>query len=182
MVGVMTMPRSRPLTVADLDEVPDDGHRYELVDGVLVVTPAPGFNHQAVVGSLYSLLKGARTPEAFVMMAPFDVVLSDDTLVQPDLLVAPRAAFGAKNLTVPPLLAVEVLSPSTRGFDRLLKLERYARAGVASYWIVDPDELRLTVFELSDGAYTQVAEIVGDEEWTAASPYPVSITPSKLRD
>lgn len=182
MVVVMTMPRSRPLTVADLDEVPDDGHRYELVDGVLVVTPAPGFNHQSVVAGLFRTLDGSRPADMCVLFAPFDVVLSDDTLVQPDLLVAPRADFGPKNLSVPPLLAVEVLSPSTRGFDRLLKLERYARAGVASYWIVDPDELRLTVFELGDGAYAQVAEIAGDEEWTATSPYSVSITPSRLRD
>ena len=77
-----------------------------------------------------------------VGLAPFAVGLADDTEVQPDILVAPRAQFTERDLPAPPLLAVEVLSPSTRRVDLLLKRDRYEEAGIASYWIVDPGARR----------------------------------------
>jgi Uma2 family endonuclease len=115
-----------------------------------------------------------------LIAAPFDVVLADDTAVQPDLLIAPRDAFASANLPRAPLLAVEILSPSTRLIDMSLKKERYEAAGVASYWVVDPDEPRLRVWELHDGSYVEIADVGVGEEWTAALPYRVTIRPSAL--
>jgi Uma2 family endonuclease len=137
MEAVTTLPRGRPLTVADLDTMPDDGHRYELIEGALLVTPAPSVRHQIVCVELLSVLRDACSPHLRVLTAPLDVVLGESTAVQPDLLVARRQDFTAKNLPVAPLLAVEVLSPSTQLVDLNLKKAAYEQAGVASYWTVD---------------------------------------------
>jgi Uma2 family endonuclease len=177
---VTTLPRGRSLTVADLDLMPDDGHRYELIDGVLLVTPAPSLRHQTVSMSLSTLLYASCPPALRLLAAPFDVVLTNDTGMQPDILVARRTDFTEKNLPVPPLLAVEILSPSTRSIDLLLKRERYERAGVPSYWVVDPVEPSLTAWELREGTYAQVARVTGDDPWTPTAPYVVTIAPSRL--
>ncbi|WP_337590434.1 Uma2 family endonuclease [Kribbella soli] len=79
-----------PLTRADLDRMPDDGYRRELIDGVLLVTPSPSFNHQDVASNLLIHLRQVCPPELYVMVAPFDMVLADDTVMIPDLLVARR--------------------------------------------------------------------------------------------
>jgi Uma2 family endonuclease len=114
-----------------------------------------------------------------VLAAPTDVVLAEDTGVQPGLLVARREDFTDQALPTPPLLAVEVLSPSTRLVDLNLKMARFERAGVASYWVVDPDVPRLVAWELREGRYVEVA---GDEAWTASTPYAVTVRPSQLLD
>ena len=98
MPTMTTLPFGRPLTRADLAHLPDDGHRYELIDGSLIVSPAPRHGHQTVVGNLYVLLRAACPPELQVILAPFAVALADDTEVQPDLLVAPRAQFTEREL------------------------------------------------------------------------------------
>ena len=180
MSTVTTLPFSRPFTRADLELMPDDGHRYELIDGTLVVSPAPSFAHQRAVANLYVLLDHACPPDLVVMLAPFAVGLADDTEVQPDLLVAPRSQFTAKDLPGPPLLAVEVLSPSTRRVDLLLKRDRLQAAGVPSYWLVDPDEPALTALELVVGSYVEVARVAGDQAWTATQPFAVTVVPSTL--
>jgi Uma2 family endonuclease len=110
---VTLLPHGRPLTRADLDRMPDDGHRYELVDGVLVVSPSPKRLHQRAVYRLWQLLNHACTPEFEVVGAPFDVVLAEDTVLIPDVLVARRTDLTDKDLPAAPALVVEVLSPST---------------------------------------------------------------------
>jgi len=182
MMTVTTFPRSRTLTWRDLEAVPDDGHRYELVDGALVVTPAPSFRHQQVAFRLARLLDDARPAELVVMMAPFAVLLAEDTELRPDVLVARRADFTARNLPAAPLLAVEVLSPSTRLIDLNLKRARYEAAGCPSYWTVDPDTLELTAWELTDGAYVEVARVTGEEQFRSAAPFAVDVTPGQLLD
>lgn len=182
MAVVTVLPRSRPLTAADLETVPDDGHRYELVYGTLVVTPAPSTDHQAVVTNLSAALLLACPPTLRVRVAPVDVVLGHDTVLQPDILVARRADLTKRNLPTAPVLAVEVLSPSTRLVDLNLKRARYLEAGCPSYWVVDPDEPSLTAWELRDGEYVVVARVAGDEEFTAALPYAVTVAPARLVD
>jgi Uma2 family endonuclease len=107
-----------------------------------------------------------------------------DSEVQPDIIVARYTDLTPKNLPVAPLLAVEVLSRSTRLKDLNLKKAHYERIGVASYWILDPAEPgALTVFELdADGRYQEVAYVEGDEEFVAARPIPVTIVPARLLD
>ena len=180
MEAVTTLPYSRPLTVADLGVMPDDGHRYELIDGALIVTPAPGLRHQRASLSLAVALHDACPDDLVVLAAPFQVTLSEDTGVQPDLLVAPREAFSDKDLPGAPLLAVEILSPSTRLIDLNLKRARYERAGVSSYWIIDPVEPRLLVWELEDGKYAEVADVSGHAAWTAERPFVVTVVPDEL--
>jgi Uma2 family endonuclease len=182
MGTVTTLPRSRPLTRRDLERMPDDGHRYELIDGTLVVTPAPTPRHQIVAFRLATMLDSA-CPEALrVLMAPLDVALDDSSVLQPDLLVARRSDFTHRDLPTAPLLAVEILSPSTRRVDLTLKRDRYRAAGCPSYWVVDPDNPRLTAWELRDDLYVVTAELEADDEHTFAQPFPVTVTPSRLVD
>lgn len=172
----------RRWTREERDALPDDGHRHELLDGTLLVTPAPSRWHQRMVTRLIGRLLDACPSHLEVLTAPFDILLADDTVLQPDILVAPSVDSNQARLSGPPLLAVEVLSPSTRLVDRNLKLPRFERAGCASFWILDPDTPSLTAWELQDGAYVEVAHVVGDESWTATLPFPVTITPSRLVD
>lgn len=82
----------------------------------------------------------------------------------------------------PPLLAVEVLSLSTRRFDLLLKRSRYEAAGCPSYWVVDPDVLSITAWELRDGGYVLTGEASGDQSLTLTTPYPITVVPGRLLD
>ena len=183
MTTMTTLPFSRPLTRVDLEDLPtDDGHRYELIDGVLLVSPGPQLPHQDVVGNLHRLLRAACPKHLKVVLAPFAVAISDDTELQPDLLVAPRAQFTRKELPGAPLLAIEVLSPSTRRVDQLLKRDRLQQAGCASYWLVDPEEPSLLALELRDGVYVEVARVSGDEVWEAELPFPMTVVPNLLLD
>ena len=182
MTAVTALPFSRPLTRADLDHLPEDGHRYELIDGSLIVSPGPRLPHQDVVGSLYLLLRAACPPHLKVVLAPFDVVLADDTVVMPDLLVAPREQFTVQELPGGPLLAVEVLSPSTRRVDLLLKRDRLQAAQVPSYWLVDPDVPAVTVLELRDGVYEQVGHVTGGQALEVDRPFRVRLVPGELQD
>jgi Uma2 family endonuclease len=189
-MGVMTaieartlgLPFSRPLTYADLETLPDDGHRYELLDGMLIVSPSPSWSHQDVVGNLHVLLRAAETEGLRVGLGPFDIKLADDTVLIPDLWVARRSDITHRNLPVAPLLAIEVLSPSTRRYDLLTKRDRYQQAGTASYWVVDPGEPSLTAWDLVDGSFVEVARVRVDEEFVATRPFSVSVRPADLLD
>ena len=91
-----------------------------------------------------------------VLVAALDVAFGDDTVLQPDVLVARRSDYAERGLFGTPVLAVEVLSPSTRLIDLTLKRSRYEAAGCPSYWVVDPDLPALTVWELRGGGYVEV--------------------------
>ena len=174
------LPHGRPLVRDDLDAMPEDGHRYELLDGTLLVSPAPRIRHQDVVGNLHLLLRASCPGDLKVLMAPVDVVLAEDTVLQPDLLVAARAQFTERDLPGPPVLAVEVLSPSTRRVDLLLKRDRLQAAGVTSYWLVDPDAPSVTVLELVDEAYVERGTATGADALEVVLPFPVRLVPSDL--
>jgi Uma2 family endonuclease len=132
------------MTVEQFFELPDDGRRYELLEGVVEEMTAPNVRHQRVIGrlfvSLVGMLQDAGLGEVFV--APFDVVLSDRTVAQPDILFIRNENAGIlneRNARGAPDLVIEVLSESTRRKDHLRKRRLYARAGVPWYWIVDPE-------------------------------------------
>lgn len=184
MESMTTLPRGRAMTHADLEALPDDGWRHELVDGALVMTPAPRWRHQSAIVRLLVALDAACPDDLRVVVAPFSVVLGPDTVVQPDLLVAPRAAITETELQGAPLLAIEVLSPSTTHIDLGLKKQRYAAAGCPAYWVVDPGtaaaEPSITAFALEDGEYVEAAASRGNEPLTVDSPYPVRVVPSEL--
>ncbi len=180
MAVVTVLPKSQPLTRRDLDAMPDDGHRYEIIDGALLVTPAPRPRHQLVAARLFTILASGCPARLEVLFAPLDVALSDNTVLQPDLLVARPEDFTERDLPVPPLLAVEILSPSTRLIDLNLKRARYEQAGCPSYWVVDPDAPSVTAWELRADQYVEVAGATGEQEFAAQRPFQVSLTPASL--
>lgn len=122
--------------------LPDDGNRYELLDGELLVTPAPSLRHQHAVGAL--LLRLAPYVDSsragYLSHSPADLALEGGQVAQPDLFVVatPRGRRPATWAECGiPVLVVEVVSPSTAHYDRLIKRRRYQRSGVAEYWVVD---------------------------------------------
>jgi Uma2 family endonuclease len=171
----------RPFTVAELDRMPDDGRRYELLDGVLIVSPRPTTIHQVVAGRLYGVLSGACPEDLCVVPEPA-VELDPQTEFDPDLVVVRLDQIGGAKFTAPPLLAVEIRSPSTALVDLNRKKIAYERFGVASYWIVNPEppEPELTVFELRDGRYALVATASG--QLIADRPFAVSIHVGRLTE
>jgi Uma2 family endonuclease len=155
----------RKLTYSDLHVTPDDGKRYELVRGALLVTPSPSPRHQRVSKRLGRLLEdyfeGRGLGEVFV--APVDLILTNEDVLVPDLLVVQDPSHvSARGIEAPPLLVVEILSPSTRVQDRGVKAQRYAELGVTHFWIVDPDQSVLECFRLANGAYEPVASAAGE--------------------
>ena len=125
-------------------------------------------------------MHAACPPHLQVLFSPFDVVQGEDTSIQPDLLVAQRSAIGSVSLRGAPLLAVEVLSPSTRSIDLVLKRDRLERSGCPSYWVLDPVARRLLAWELGDGRYVEVADVSGAKRWKAERPYPVEVCPDDI--
>ena len=170
----------RPLTVDDLLRLPDDENRYELVDGILEVTPAAKTPHQRVVSRLHSLLDMA-CPEDFEVLSGPGINLANDLHRVPDVAVIRAAPAGDGFITQPPVLAIEVASRSTRKRDRTTKKENYAAFGIELYWIVVPEPASLTVYQLNgNSSYEQVALVAGDEAFDVAHPYPLTIVPRLL--
>ena len=169
----------RPFTVAELDRMPDDGRRYELLDGVLIVSPRPTTIHQFVAMRLLRMLADA-CPEGLCVVREPAVELGPQTEFDPDLVVVRMDQIGGAKFTEPPLLAVEIRSPSIALVDLNRKKAAYERFGVASYWIVNPEppQPELTVFELRDGRYALVAATSGP--LTADRPFAVRIVPADL--
>jgi Uma2 family endonuclease len=173
-------PPGRALTRVDLERMPDDGRRYELVDGTLIVTPSPRFVHQFLSAHLLTRMTLAAPSDLCVLAAPFDVELAPDTVLQPDLLVARTEDFGDEALSGPPLLAIEILSPSTRSLDLFVTKERLARAGCPHYWIVDAGEPSITAWDLMDGQYRQTGTARAAESFSVAEPFPFEVVPADL--
>ncbi len=177
------LPADRPLTVADLDLTPDDGCRYELDDGVLVVSPAPMTIHQRVLHRLEFLLETACPPEFELLPGP-GVAMSEIQYRIPDLVVIRAGTVGVadKNLTMPPELVVEIASPSTAHYDRGRKKIVYAAFGIPAYWIVvpDPEQPSLTAYTLTRDTYTEAGGAVGGQRFATATPFPVEIVPAAL--
>lgn len=168
-----------PLTRADLEAIPEDGRRYELIDGCLLVTPSPGPPHQLMLGELYLALRAAQTPEWYTILG-LDYMASELTTFVPDLLVVDREERRRGGKGTRPELVVEVLSPSTRHIDRGLKRAAFAAAGVPLYWILDPRQPSLMVLELAGDEYLEAARVEGDEAYHATRPFPVTLVPAEL--
>lgn len=175
--------RGPRLTVDDLDRLPEDGTRYELVDGVLIMSPAPTNVHEIVTDNLADLLKAAdRRPRQYRVFQGIGLRPDSSNAFIPDVTVVSIDEIADRYQEVPPALAVEVASPSTAGFDRNIKKDRYERFGIPHYWIIDPrkEQPSLTVFELFEGVYKQVAYVTGQEAFTTRHPLPVRVIPAQL--
>jgi len=161
------MPTRALLTYSDYAALPDDGRRYELHWGELSVTPAPGVRHQRVIlplGSrLYEHVRAQGLGE--VLVAPTDCVLSNVSVVQPDILFVAtdrKAIISERGIEGAPTLVVEVLSPSTARLDRDRKMKLYAEHGVPYYWIVDPETRSVEAYTLTGTAYALAGRVIGE--------------------
>ena len=140
---------------------PNDGKRYELICGELFVNPAPSRIHQRISRRLQRQLEDYFHDRKLgeVFNAPFDVILTPHDVFEPDLLVVGDPSHTTeRGVEKPPLLVVEILSPSTRTVDRGVKFRRYGELGVLHCWIVDPDAKRVECYRLESGGYRLVAE------------------------
>jgi Uma2 family endonuclease len=185
-MNVMTAPdvwsdEDRALTVEDMENMPDDEFRYELDDGVLIVSPAPSSLHQLAAFRLAQVLDAVRPPDLMVIPG-VGVNISRYQHRVPDVAVVRADSMDTLFQERPPALAVEVASPRTRLYDRNRKKEVYEQFGIPAYWIVEPDRDKptLTAFELRDGRYEQVARVAGDEPFHAEVPFPVTVVPAEL--
>lgn len=146
-----------PFTYAHYRQLPEDGKRWELLDGDFFVTPAPTTFHQTVSRRLqYALMQALEEAGiALVFNAPVDVLFEDTTCLQPDIAVVRtdrKHIVSERAIEGPPDLVVEILSPSTRDRDLYIKRDAYARFGVAEYWVVDPNLGTVEVSGAEDGS------------------------------
>ena len=163
---------STKFTYEDLQHIPTDRNRYEIVDGELFVTPSPITLHQRIVinlsAQLWQHVRKHRLGEVFV--APLDVVFSFSTVLEPDVIFVSRSRLhiiGEKNISGPPDLVVEVLSESTAKLDREIKPKQYALYGVSEFWRVDPFERTVEIFRLKEGEYELAARLEFEENLTS---------------
>jgi Uma2 family endonuclease len=172
----------RAFTFADLDDAPDDGRRWELIDGSLVVSPAPFLRHQVAVRELVAILQAARTSDTVVVPAPYDWRIAATTeSFQPDAVVIQRSDADLDGpLRATPLLIVEVLSGDDAR-DRVFKRARYEALQVPAYWLVDTaDPATVTELRLQSGRYVERATVSGRDELATDWPYAVRLTPAAL--
>lgn len=146
------------LTYEDYVELPNDGKRYQILEGELDVTPAPTPKHQAVSRNLQRILDRHVVDQKLgqIFNAPIDVILSETTITQPDLIFIAsgrETIITDRAIEAPPDLVVEILSPGTARTDRGIKSALYARFGVRHYWLVDPAARILETYELAQSGY-----------------------------
>ncbi|GAA4987103.1 Uma2 family endonuclease [Nonomuraea thailandensis] len=177
------LPSGRPFTIDDLLAIPDDGNRYELFNGSLLVSPAPSRVHQRVVYRLQRLLDDALPPD-LEPVATINMRVSEKDYYIPDLVVLPMDLPDSDGLMHSPkdmLLAVEVGSPSTKMRDEDIKVKAYAQAGVPFYSRVEPDEgPTLYVYELNGDRYKPPTMYKAGTMTELSEPFPMSFDLTQL--
>lgn len=159
---------------------PPDGRRYEVLDGRLLITgPQPPAHHAAVI-ALMVLLKHACPPDLLVAVNSLAYRPNLTTTLRPDLLVCHRTDAGPQLLTTPPVLAVEVLSPTTRSTDVVIKRAVYETHQIPSYWLLDPTTQELTILALTPTGYTCQAVLQAEETFHTTHPFPLTLSPANL--
>lgn len=168
MAKPMRIPEGKiVLTYDDYVEIPNDGKRYEILEGELSVTPAPNPRHQATSGNLFFLMTQHIKANGLgtLFHAPIDLILESVSVLQPDLvfvakhretIITERAIEGA------PDLVVEILSPSTSRGDRVTKAQLYARHNISAYWIADPEQETLEIYRLDSNSYRLLTTLQGN--------------------
>jgi Uma2 family endonuclease len=173
------------LTYADYAAIPNDGRRYEVHEGEISVTPAPRPAHQELVGNLLVLVhehvRAHRLGKVFP--SPIDCILSDTTIVQPDIAYVETARLpivSRRGLEGAPTLVVEVISPSTIEIDRHVKFQLYARHGVPHYWVADVDMRVIEGYALVEGTYQIAGRLEGTRTAALAPFLGLPLDPSTL--
>ncbi len=165
-MGIALIQQSEKIkfTYEDYLELPDDGKRYELIDGELYMSTTPTLNHQTIAGNFFLALSLylKTNPIGKVFMAPVEVFFSNKNLAQPDLVFvskANRELLKPTQIKGAPDLVIEVLSPSTEKRDRTIKLKMYAKFGVREYWMAKEKTATVEIFRLQKGDLVLVARL-----------------------
>ena len=175
-----SIPERRRISRAEWDALPEHKRKTELLDGELVEMAVPKMIHQDLVSGLNELLRRAAPPGIKVRFAPVAVQISELTIVEPDLVAGPKELFLERGLVEPPLLVVEVLSPSTRRRDVIRKFRWFEQFGIQHVWFADPDEPSVAAWELIDGHYVEAGEAVGDQTLVLERPFRLEVNPQRL--
>ena len=164
----MAIHSPRKLTYEDFARIPEDGQRHEILDGVHVVSPAPGRRHQRVSSRLSARLETFVEKKGLgeVYPAPFDVRLSEHDVLEPDLLFISSGRIEIlteDHVLGAPDLAIEILSPSSRRRDLGKKLARYEKLGVLEYWVLDPIEDTVLIFRREDESFLPPIHLAAEQ-------------------
>ena len=167
-MSTTTIQKHNIWTYKDYLNLPNDRNIYEIIEGELHMTPAPTPKHQKVSLNLAYFIKKhiENHPIGEIIVAPIDVLLNPQTVVQPDILFISKdnlAIITDKHIQGPPDLVIEISSPGTIQKDRILKVRTYAKFGVKHLWLVDPDNQTLEAFELDKETYRLVKCLTGEE-------------------
>lgn len=159
-------PQQGRWTYEDYAAIPEDGRRYEVVNGVLYMSPSPNVRHQAIVGEIFAYLRDFVRSGGLgrVFMAPLDVELSEGNVVQPAVFVVlkqHRDRIRTNRIVGAPDLVVEIASPGTARHDQHAKLDAYVSASVPKYWVVNPDTQTVKVLRLENRVYRSLGIFSG---------------------
>ena len=152
-----------PVTYEAYAGLPDDGMRYEVLEGTLeAMSPSPTATHQGVIGELHFMFKQSCKADYLIYVAPLDVILSRTNVLQPDVLLIHRSRSNIvtkRGVEGAPDLVVEILSPSSRARDKVRKKKIYAKHGVPEYWVIDIDTRTLERYDLTDAGFYELTEL-----------------------
>jgi Uma2 family endonuclease len=176
--------KESPVTYNDYAVMPDDGNRYEIADGVLeLMSPGPSVTHQMISSQLQFKLMNLCQSEFIVLNAPFDMILSDTEVRQPDLIMVHRSRMDIithRGIEGPPDLVVEIMSPFSIRRDKVSKLKSYAKHSIHEYWIVDPSNNMLEKYFLKGQSY-ELADVYTEDETVQSERIPcVSFTMNEI--
>jgi len=179
----MVATHSGPYTIGDYYALPDDGQRYELLDGSLIVSPWPAVRHQVAVSQLTDQLNLACPADLAVLQV--SVRIRDSVLI-PDVCVVRRAALPPAGLDVEPAdveLVVKIVSPTNARMDRVLKPTVYAEAGIPAFWRIELDAVggpEIHAHEIAGAVYREVARVPSGRRFVASRPFEVAFDPAEL--
>lgn len=184
VAGSISIGAGEPFTVDDLFALPDDGNRYEIFDGSLVLSPPPATRHVFVTLDLRTILVKAAPDGFLVVTEGAGIYPTDRDFYIPDILVLSDASRTGNRRGFPPdevLLAVEVVSPGNPSNDHVWKRRNYAKFGIRHYWIADPRDRTLRILELGeDGSYVDKELLEPGQSWKAIEPFEVTIDPAEI--
>lgn len=159
----MPLVKEKRLNVTYYKLLPE-GAPYQLIEGELIVTPAPNPRHQIILGNIVDKIRQFVKDRAIVLFSPIDVYLDDENAFQPDMIVIfneRKDIIKKDGIYGPPDLVIEVLSPSTASYDIREKFRVYERSGVKEYWIVDPEINSIEVYSNEEGHFSLITKVEG---------------------
>lgn len=169
------------MSLEELDALPEDGGRYELLDGEVLVTPAPSGPHNEIADELRAVFK-ENASETFVVLTGYQLHPPGERRFIPDVSLLRSDDYGYREATRPPVLVVEVLSPTGANVDLTAKLRAYAEFGIGHYWVAEPMAPTVVALELdAAGRYRVTAEASGDKPLVVERPFPLEVVPAELR-